>query len=119
MYPLNYIVIEKDVLVKTLIHKNWNNIHQVIDSPSSELNKISQVFPLKMMYSFNNIIITETKLGTFFYLKNRYSGETNKNYNVSELNNHIRRIHMHSGKPLTLYDKCYMKVLSFIKGLSI
>lgn len=121
MYPLNYIIIEKEILVASSKHID-NTLKlktKTIDEISSESIELSKVFPLKMIYGFNNVIITETNNNTFYYLKNRYNGETDKNYNLSELNNHIRRIHMYSGSPVTIYDKCYMKLLSVVKRMSI
>ena len=62
-------------------------------------------FPLTFMYCMNNIIITDIDNGTFYYIKNRYQGDTETKYALEELPKHIRSIHRLSNNCLTWRDR--------------
>lgn len=100
MYPINLLILEKAHLDK------FNGATEKMDSVKVDpIPERIKGFPLTFMYCMNNIIITDTTAGTFYYIKNRYTGETDTHYDIKELPKHIRRIHRLSHNCLTIKDK--------------
>jgi len=93
--PLNYLIIEEEVFSRLPIKNGQYYLHGL---------------PLPMVQFANYIIITDSNIGCFKYIKNRHTGEININIPMSELPKHIRRINMNLGYPLTLYDRIYRYV---------